>query len=240
MAFFADDDDGNSAYLISAVDTNTNMIIFNLTANWTAVASVAAEVNMNQYREAPAMMKEDGVYLLYTSRANGWLPSLPEYITAQSVSGPWTNASVLGNTATFCTQSGSVFNLSDGQRAMTANRWSAQWSPPGGPDRDILLPLAISPKTGFVGTYFYPSIKYSDNITEPSRGLFGVQRGKIVSTGQPSESNAGSQNITLANDGIQVSLTMLLTLISLPYHRCRPTRMHISLRQRRLSGIKST
>lgn len=202
LTFFADDD--HNAYLISSFDTNTNMNIYGLTSNWTAITDVVSEVYPNQYREAPAMAKNNGTYYLFTSRASGWFPSLPEYITATDIKGPWTNATVMGNTATFATQSGSVNQFGDGGYQMSADRWSANWTPANGPNRQLFLPISMSQGAAFAAGKFYPTVQYDSNATKPGQGFFGVQTGRIVSVGKNASSDAGTANISLANDGVQV------------------------------------
>lgn len=71
--------DGNSAWIVTSTDTNTNNNIYSLTSNWTAVDKFLVQVNKGGHREAPAVAKNNGVYYLFTSRAAGWLPSQPQY-----------------------------------------------------------------------------------------------------------------------------------------------------------------
>lgn len=211
LTFFAD---GANAYLVSSFDTNTNMNIYGLTPNWTYVTEVVAEVYPKQYREAPAMAKSNGTYYLYTSRASGWYPSLPEYITATDLKGPWTDAEVMGNTATFATQSGNVNQFADGRYMMAADRWSANWSPANGPNRQLYLPMSVADGAPFAAGKYYPSVRYDSSVTTSGQSFFGVQTGKIVSVGKPGSSDAGSANISLANDGIQVSQSRSSYLIA--------------------------
>lgn len=198
--FFVDGDDG---YLISATDTNTNMNIYALTSNWTAVASLVQEVYIDDYREAPSMVKYDGYYYLFTSRAAGWYPSQPEYIAAQSLTGPWSNPVVVGNTATFCSQSGSVMQLNNGQFAMISSVWAANWSPSAGANYDLFLPTSFSPSGGYASYNYYEQVAYSDQITTVNQAVYGIQAGQILSNTYPATTNAGTTNLAYANDGTQ-------------------------------------
>lgn len=200
MNFFSD---GDKAYLTTATDTNTNNNIYSLDARWTAVSQRLAQVNVNQHREAPAVIKSNGWYYLFTSRASGWLPSTPQYIAAQDMAGPWSDPVNVGNAATFSAQSGGVNSLSSGQFEMHANQWSSNWPTKGGPTRSLMLPISQSVGGGFTSYHFYPTVQYSDDINTPGQGMYGVQSGRILSVGKPSSSNAGTQGIALANDGIQ-------------------------------------
>lgn len=210
LTFFADDD--ANAYLVSSFDTNTNMNIYSLTSNWTYVTGVVAEVYPKQYREAPGMAKSNGTYYLYTSRASGWYPSLPQYITATDLKGPWTDPKVMGNTATFATQSENVNPFADGRFMMAADRWSANWRPSNGPNRQLYLPMSTADGAPFATGKYYPSVQYDSNAAAPGQSFFGVQTGKIVSVGKSATSDAGIDNITSANDGVQVNYLSYLLL----------------------------
>lgn len=209
--------DGSAGYLISATNTNTDMNIYSLTSNWTAVADLVVTVNKGAYREAPAMIKSNGWYYLFTSRAAGWFPSQPQYIAAQSVSGPWSPPVVVGNTATFATQSGSVVTLPNNQSAMLADRWSANWTPTAGDNRELMLPLALSPSNAFATYNFYKTVQYSDSHLTAEQAIYGVQTGKILSNYQPSSSSAGTTNLSSANDATQDVPTSYWIPSSVPF-----------------------
>lgn len=200
MAFFVD---GEKGYLVTSTDTNTNNNIYSMTSNWTAIDKRLTQVNVNGHREAPAVIKSNGWYYLFTSRAAGWLPSQPQYIAAQDMAGPWGDPVNVANIATFCAQSGGVNQLDSGNFQMSADRWSGNWPTKGGPTRQLNLPMSLSPEGGFASYHFYRTVKYSDDISTAGQGIYGIQTGKILSNGKPSSSDAGTQNISLANDGTQ-------------------------------------
>ncbi|THY31056.1 hypothetical protein D6D00_02438 [Aureobasidium pullulans] len=214
MTFFAD---GEDAWLISSTNTNTDMNIYSLTKNWTAVDELLVQVNKAAYREAPAVVKQNGWFYLFTSRAAGWLPSQPQFIAARSMAGPWSAAVDIGNTATFASQSGVVESLPSVQSFMLADRWSANWPIAGGANRQLALPISSSGAEGFAAYHFYPTVKYSDQVSEAGQGVFGVQEGRILSVGRPSSSNAGSSDISLANDGTQDTPNAFFTPSQVPF-----------------------
>lgn len=207
MTVFTDDD--GSAYLVSATNTNTDTNIYQLTSNWTAIDSLLTTVLKSQYREAPAVVKDNGTYYLFTSRAAGWYPSAPEYISATAMKGPWSESRYIGNTATFCTQSGSV-KEADSSYVMLGDRWSANWSPAQPPNRELALPLSFS-GTGYASYHYYSSVKASDD-----KGIYGIQSGKILSLGKTATSSGGS-NITLATDGTQDDPSLYFTPNAVPF-----------------------
>lgn len=200
--------DGDSAYLISATQVNTNMNIYNLTGNWTNVDSLVTTVYKKEYREAPSMIKENGTYFLFTSRASGWYPSVPKYITANSIKGPWTQSEIIGNTATFCSQSGTVRQVGN-QYVMLPDRYSANWDPAQPPNRELALPISIE---GDKATFnFYPTVKYQDG-----QGVYGLQTGKILSQGKNVTGSSGS-NIQQAVAGTQDNESLAYQPDSVPF-----------------------
>lgn len=189
--------------IVGSTNTNTDMNIYSLTSNWTAVDQFVVQVSKGQHREAPSMIKSGGWYYMFTSRASGWLPSQAQYITSQSMSGPWSSGKNIANIATFAAQSGNVFPLASGQAMMTLDRWSANWPTKGGNNRQLLAPISFSAGGGFAAYHFYRTVQYSRDVTTAGQGVYGVQTGRILSVGKSSASNAGSENIALANDGVQ-------------------------------------
>ncbi|KAJ5389818.1 glycosyl hydrolase [Penicillium cataractarum] len=205
MTVFVDDDSEHSAYLISAVGVNTNMTIMQLTSNWTAVDKLVNTVYIKQYREAPAMVKVDGIYYLFTSRAAGWYPSQPLYITTKSIASTWSDGRAPADPATYSSQSGGITTFGTSS-AMLSDRWGANWSPVDGANREYMLPISFSSDgEGFAYYNFYQKTGYrqSSSSTGDQTGVFGIQSGKILSVGKPVTVNpAGGTSIADVNDGV--------------------------------------
>ena len=80
--------DGGKAYLIAAGNeegesANRTIYIHQLTSDWEAVdteAGVIAKVFEGGFREAPVVIKDQGIYYMFASQAAGWLPSKTAYI----------------------------------------------------------------------------------------------------------------------------------------------------------------
>jgi F5/8 type C domain/Glycosyl hydrolases family 43 len=82
------DSDG-TGYIISATLTNSKMTLFQLTPDYLSVAKQMYNIyggsntsGIYAGREAPAMVKSNGVYYFVTSAAAGWYPSDAMYSTA--------------------------------------------------------------------------------------------------------------------------------------------------------------
>jgi hypothetical protein len=98
------DDDG-TAYFISAANENADLVVYELTDDYLDVEREVITLWKGSKREAPAMMKADGVYYLVTSGATGWDPNQAKYATATNIEGPWTELKNIGDGTTYDTQS---------------------------------------------------------------------------------------------------------------------------------------
>ncbi|KAH9466244.1 hypothetical protein MJO28_001135 [Puccinia striiformis f. sp. tritici] len=213
LTFFQDND--GSGYLISSTAMNTNMNIYKLTADWRNVSSLVSTVLKGERREAPSLINQDNIYYLFTSKAAGWYPSAGQYISATSLSGPWSQSRNIGNLAGFGAQSGQVQKIGSSW-VMCANQWSGQWLDPEPPSRQVLLPIALS--NGYADYHYYHKLKYpADNANV---AIYGVQSGMILSVGQKSSSSIASIEgfaDTNANNGVNLNPNNLYQSSVVPF-----------------------
>lgn len=199
MSFFKDDD--GSAYIISSANTNADLILYRLTTNWLDVASQVTTVYQGLHREAPAIIKKDGFYYLFTSQAAGWYPSKATYSSTTSLAGPWSELRTIGNTSTFSAQSGvgGAIRLKrdNGNNViMMVNRWMFGWKDAVDPTHhQRMLPLTFS--NGYAFFDFYESVRYNS----VNDSMVPVQDGKLVSQGKPATASSNSATASKANDG---------------------------------------
>lgn len=215
LNFFANDD--GTGYLISASNNNADLKLYRLNADWTALDNTFAALTLceGQHREAPSLIQKDGWYYLFSSRANGWLPSDGAYISAPSIAGLATaELRPVGNTSTFGAQSGGIIKIGNNYYMM-ANRWSGGWYYPdpvldsqGKWSAQRMLPIALN--EGFASYDYYAKVKYN-----PATGVaVPVQNGRILSiekssgmlefgdTPPPTSGNYANSVASNGNDGI--------------------------------------
>jgi len=72
------DDDG-TAYFISAARDNADLHIYRLSDDYLSIDEHVKTLWPGQYREAPAMIKREGIYFLVTSGCTGWTPNQAKY-----------------------------------------------------------------------------------------------------------------------------------------------------------------
>jgi beta-xylosidase len=123
-ALFKDDD--STAYFISAANENADLIIYELTEDYLDIERQVVTLWPGAYREAPAIIKNDGLYYLFSSGATGWDPNQAKYATATSIEGPWSGLLNIGNQTTYDSQSTYILSIS-GTDSTTyifcADRW---------------------------------------------------------------------------------------------------------------------
>ena len=90
-----------TAYQVTSAAGNADVHIYKLTADYTGYDSLVANPWPNNYREAPALFKRDGVYFMLTSGTSGWNPNQQRYATATSLAGPWTAMTEIGDATNY-------------------------------------------------------------------------------------------------------------------------------------------
>ena len=164
------DDDG-TGYLITASNdlgtnndgggyANNSMAIFRMTPDDLSIDGGAGVnwVFINDQREAPVVMKKDGVYFLVTSQAAGWFPSQGGYGVSTTMLTGWTPHPLpLGNAATFGGQTSDGFTIKGTQ----TNTYVLTFDHLGGNSlRDtgeIWLPLLLDSAAQTATLNWYPS-----------------------------------------------------------------------------------
>ncbi|GLX68443.1 AbfB domain-containing protein [Paenibacillus glycanilyticus] len=194
-------DDNGLAYLISTSNNNSDTILYQLTTNWLDIDHQVSVIYSGQHREAPSMIKKDGVYYLFTSQAAGWYPSVPMYSSTGNIEGPWSELRTIGNTSTFSAQSGGIVRLKANTGTnfvMVAFRWMFGWSGiVNGQTQQRLLPFTFS--NGFAFYDYFDQVLYSaaNDVVVP------VQNGKLLSQGKPATAQTAlsTNPASNANDG---------------------------------------
>ncbi len=182
-AVFVDDD--NTAYLVTASNdpgesANKTMYIHKLTKDWTGVDETngyVAKLFENQHREAPAMVKSNGVYYLFTSQAAGWLPSQGMYACATSLDGPWTELKMPANTSSFGGQQNGVGTI-EGSQANNYLLYASRWWKDSTTAGRVVAPLALN--AGYATADYFNKFYYNveTGVLIPERSGNVVSQGK--------------------------------------------------------------
>ncbi|MGN7764168.1 OmpL47-type beta-barrel domain-containing protein [Paenibacillus sp. 22594] len=178
------------AYLISTQDWQ-NMRVYKLTENSTNVDW------QNSYllfsggrREAPAMIKANGVYYIITSSQSGWYPNQAMYSFTTDISNPsgWSALQPVGNNTTFYSQPTNIMEIvaADGSRqnVYMGDRWNPEAL---GTSAYVWLPLNIDSTTHTMTMSYTPGWSL-----DPVTGAFHFPDVSNVSQGKPVE---GEDNV---------------------------------------------
>lgn len=87
MTLFLDDD--GSGWHIYASENNGTLHISRLSEDFTRPAGEYVRIFPGRFHEAPAIMKKDGRYFLFSSDCTGWTPNTARLCVADSLFGPW-------------------------------------------------------------------------------------------------------------------------------------------------------
>lgn len=153
------DDDG-TGYLISSTRGNLDLAIYRLTSDYLNVEERIATLYPGQRREAPAVVKKDGIYYLLTSGQSGWAPNQGRYSTATSMAGPWTPIPLptFGDNWSFYTQPAFIMTV-PGTQTTTYMYVGDRWHPTRlGASEYVWLPLELN--NGTVGMEYVPEFKF--------------------------------------------------------------------------------
>ena len=144
MTLFQDTDD--TAYVaFEDRGEGGGLRIEQLAPDYLSVQRDVAVVGGRGSREAPAIVKIDGVYFLLGSRLNGWDNSDNDFVTAPSLAGPWSDYLGLApaGTKTYNTQTAFVLPVR-GRKTTSYVYVGDRWKPNDlGDSRYVWMPLTV-------------------------------------------------------------------------------------------------
>lgn len=156
MNLFIDDD--GTAYIIYSSEENLTIYISKLNDTFDYLCTDPKEAVYGKdfirlypgaQREAPAIIKKDGLYYMITSGATGWAPNQARYWVAEDIFGVWENKGdpCIGDTnrTTFSSQSTCIFAADDGTVIYMGDRWNSDNL---SDSRYVWLPLSFDGKGG--------------------------------------------------------------------------------------------
>ena len=185
QSLFIDDD--NTAYLLSATRMNNDINIYRLDETWTKPVELVNTIYEGLHRETPAILKRDGKYYCFSSKASGWYPSQTVCISASSLGGEWSAVQEVGNNTTFDAQFNSIDPKGD-ICIVRSYHWGAQRkhkTPAGSFPR---ISIATFNK-GYVSMDYYRYVEFD----EAGRAI-PVQNGKNLSLGRPVSSAVNGED----------------------------------------------
>jgi hypothetical protein len=191
------DDDG-TAYLIASTRGNLDLAVYRLTADYLDVEERIATLYPGQRREAPAVVKKDGIYFMLTSGQSGWAPNQGRYSTATSMAGPWTPTPLptFGDPWSFYTQPAFIMTVK-GTAKTTYIYAGDRWHPNKlGASEYVWLPLDLDSGNRTVAMEYVPRFKF--DVTSGERLVPSVQTasgGAVVTTSNSTSAHPAAHAI---------------------------------------------
>ncbi len=125
-------DDNGKAYFISASRDNADLVFYLLSEDYLNVKKIVNRTFSNEYREAPAILKRNGKYILVTSQCTGWKANQCGYSIAEDIEGVWSDIRSLGDETTFDSQPAFLYFDKNGEIVYFGDRWGGDTFAKGG------------------------------------------------------------------------------------------------------------
>jgi hypothetical protein len=136
------DDDG-TAYFISAGRDNADLLIYRLSDDYLSIEEHVKTLWPGQFREAPAVMKRNGLYFLISSGCTGWSPNQGTYAYSDTLTGRWSSLFLLGDQTTYDSQPTFILTI-PGKESTSYFYVGDRWDPTDYHKSSyILLPLSF-------------------------------------------------------------------------------------------------
>lgn len=214
QALFIDDD--GTGYLLSATNMNSDINIYKLDETWTRPVALVNTICKGQHRETPSIIKKDGEYYFFSSKASGWYPSQAMYASAEKQDGVWTSLREIGNNSTFGAQFNNIQRR--GTDYETFGVWSYHWGAQyhhKDPDGNFPRISVAKFNKGYASMDYYRYIEFYD-----SYGIVPVQNGRNLTLNAPASTTTVGANPHTAScitDGADMNSSVYFQSSTYPY-----------------------
>lgn len=116
-------DDNGKTYFISASRDNADLAFYLLSEDYLNVAKEVNRAFSNEFREAPAILKRNGKYLLITSQCTGWRANQGGFSVTGDIEGVWSDIRDFGDKTTYDSQSTFLCTDENGNLVYFGDRW---------------------------------------------------------------------------------------------------------------------
>ena len=135
------DEDGK-AYFISTIDENQHIGLFELSDDYLSAVK-CTQLFKGQRREAPAVVKVDGLYYMLSSACTGWNPNQCKLSSSTSLENGWSRLENIGDSIAFDTQAASILTIR-GTLQTTYLYVGDRWMDPTLPEsKTIIFPVSF-------------------------------------------------------------------------------------------------
>ena len=135
------DDDG-TAYFVSTIEENQHLGFFRLSDDYLDAVE-CQQLFKGDRREAPAIVKVDGIYYMLSSACTGWDPNQCKLATSRHMTTSWSGLTSIGDRIAFDTQAASILTVK-GTKQTTYLYVGDRWMDPDLPNsKTIIFPITF-------------------------------------------------------------------------------------------------
>jgi len=139
------DNDG-TAYFISTTEENQHLGLFRLSDDYHSAVE-HTQLFAWQRREAPAIVRLDNTYFMFSSACSGWDPNQCKLSYSNNLKTGWSGLSNIGNNIAYDTQAAAILKI-EGTKATTYLYVGDRWQDPGLPEsKTIIFPISFNGNT---------------------------------------------------------------------------------------------
>lgn len=133
-------DDDNTAYFISTIEENQHLGLFKLSDDYLRAEEYTVLFN-GKKREAPAIVKVDGIYYMLSSACSGWEPNQCKLATTENLTEGWSGLTNIGNGIAYDTQAANILTVT-GTKGTSYLYVGDRWKDPELPEsKTIIFPV---------------------------------------------------------------------------------------------------
>ena len=103
---------GQIAYFLSASRDNADMHMYRLQEDWLNVEKLTSSFWQGEYREAPALVKKDMQYYIFSSFCTGWAPNQCKYAKTNDLEDGFGQLKEVGDETTYHSQPAFILTVS--------------------------------------------------------------------------------------------------------------------------------
>ncbi len=121
--------DGDRVYFLSSSRNNADMHMYLLQEDCLNVQNMCGNFWPGEFREAPALVKKDGLYYAFTSFCTGWDPNQAKYAKTRALEDGFGMLSLIGDSTTYRSQPAFILTVSGSETTSylyVGDRWDGK------------------------------------------------------------------------------------------------------------------
>ena len=121
--------EGETAYFLSSSRGNADMHLYRLQKDYVNTEAFCGNFWQGEYREAPALVKKDGKYYIFSSFCTGWAPNQGKYAVSTSLEDGFGQLIEIGDETTYHSQPAFILTIAGSETTSylyVGDRWDGE------------------------------------------------------------------------------------------------------------------